>query len=251
VLPGGEIAVVDRDAGLAGIFTEGGGFISYLEAPKGFHPSSVASGSGLGLYVLDSLSSEIYRYDSRWNLAGLAYSTSETALYAGICFDKTGSVYLSDQETDEIVVIDPSAGTERRLGGFGAERGMLVDPAGVAVDEKGLLYVCDWGNSRMQILDGWGGVVKVWVLKSEECVARPKAVSVDRWGNAFVLDEGCGSLRVLNADGVETVRLEGKGPGLGFLSGPEGLDLDSKRLFVADAVDGEIQIFEIQYATYR
>jgi DNA-binding beta-propeller fold protein YncE len=251
VLPAGELAVVDRDAGVAGIFAGDGRFISYLEAPRAFHPSLLASGTGLGLYLLDALSSEIYRYDSRWNLSGLAYSAVGTALYTGMAFDKSGRVYLSDQESDEVLVIDPALGTERRMGGFGAERGMFVDPAGIAIDERGLLHICDWGNSRLQILDEWGGVVKVWKLMSEGCVARPRAIAVDRWGNSFVMDDGCECLRVLSADGVETVRLEGKGPGLGFLSRPEGLDIDSERLIVADAVDGEVQIFDIQYATYR
>ena len=250
-LPWGPIAVVDGDAGIAGMFAEQGGFLSFLEAPGAFRPGLVAAGSGLDLYLLDVFSSEIYRYDSTGSLAGLAYSPLETMVIAGMCVDKSGLVYLSDQESDEVVVIDISAGTERRFGGFGSERGMFVDPAGVAVDERGYLYVCDSGNSRVQVLDGWGGVVKVWDVGGEDCEARPREVAVDRWGNSFVLDEGCGCLRVFRADGSETVRLEGRGPGLGFLARPGCIDLESERLLVADPVEGAIQVFDIRYDKRR
>jgi DNA-binding beta-propeller fold protein YncE len=251
VLPGGELAIVDKSAGVAGLFGQSGVFISYLEAPSTFRPSLEAPGPGLSLYLLDAYSSEIYRFDSTGNLAGLADFADEPALFAGFCFDKTGRAYLSDQERDEIVVIDPSGGTERRLGGFGSERGMFIDPAGIAVDERGMLYVCDRGNSRVQVLDGWGGVLRVWALNGSGCVPRPEAIVVDRWGNSFVTDQGCSCLRVLNDEGTETARLQGKGPGLAFLDRPEGLDLDAGRLLAADPVEGGIQIFEIQYEAYH
>ena len=96
-------------------------------------------------------------------------------------------------------------------------------------------------------MDQWGGVIGVWAVKGEGCEARPSDVAVDRWGNAFVTDTGCSCLRVFNASGRETFRLEGDGPGLRFTKSPGGIDVSDGRLYVADSVAGAIAVFDIRY----
>lgn len=247
VLPSEEIVVVDEDRGRAARFTLGGRFLAYLEAPGAFRASGAALGPGLSVYLLDSIGSTVYRFDSTGQVAGKSHVSTPGTQLSALCFGKAGLAYMSDQDADEIVVIDMGVETEDRFGGFGTGRGMFIDPAGLAVDEKNRLYVCDSGNARVQMLDRWGGVLNVWPLKGDGCTARPKAVAVDRWGNMFITDEGCDCLRVIDATGVETVRLEGKGPGLGFVESPGGLDVYGESLFVADPVEGVIQVFGIVY----
>ena len=246
-LPGDELVVVDEDRGRAGLFSEDGRFISFLEAPGAFRASEAAVGPGLGVYLMDSLGSRVYRFDSLGRLAGEAFAITEESRFVDLCLDKLGTAYLSDAENDEIIVLGAGYGAQGRLGGLGTQEGMFVDPAGLAVDEQNRLYVCDAGNSRVQVLDQWGAVVAVWPIAGDGCRPRPRAIALDRWGNAFITDQGCECLRVVDAAGVETFRLEGSGPGLGFTGNPNGLDVHRGKLFVADAVEGAIQVFDITY----
>ena len=44
-------------------------------------------------------------------------------------------------------------------GSSGRGDGQLRRPSGVAVDHDGYMYVADWGNERVQVLDPEGGFV--------------------------------------------------------------------------------------------
>lgn len=242
-----EFVAVDRDRGLAALFSSQGWFIGYLEAPGSFSPGAAAEGPGMSIYVMDSMSSLVYRFDSRGQLSGKAFSAESIPRPADLCVDKLETGYISDPENDEILVVDAGLGSARRIGGYGTGEGMLIDPSGIAVDERNLLYVCDSGNSRLQVFDQWGAVTRVSPLAGGAYAARPEDVAVDRWGNAFVTDSGCRCLRVLDPAGKETFRLEGSGPGLAFTGVPKGLDESDGKIYVADAVDGAIQVFDIVY----
>jgi DNA-binding beta-propeller fold protein YncE len=245
--PGGELVVVDGETGRAGRFELDGRFVSYLEAPGAFSPSAAALGPGLSIYLLDSFGGDICRYDATGQLAGRVSVREESSRLIDICFDKAGTAYVTDREEDVVHVLHGDAWAESGLGGFGAGPGMLIDPGGVDVDAQDRIYVCDAGNSRVQVLDQWGGVLGVWPVNGDDCEARPGDVAVDRWGNAFVTDTGCSCLRVLNASGVETFRLEGDGPGLRFTESPGGIDVVDGRLYVADSIAAAIQVFDIRY----
>ena len=242
-----EFVAVDRDRGLAALFSSQGWFISYLEAPGSFSPGAAAEGPGMSIYIMDSMSSLVYRFDSRGQLSGKVFSGESIPRPADLCIDKLETGYISDPENDEILVVDAALGSARRIGGYGTGEGMLIDPSGIAVDERNLLYVCDSGNSRLQVFDQWGAVTRLSPLAGGGYSSRPEDVAVDRWGNAFVTDSGCRCLRVLDAAGRETFRLEGSGPGLAFTGMPKGLDESDGKIYVADAVDGAIQVFDIVY----
>lgn len=242
-----EFVAVDRDRGLAALFSSQGWFITYLEAPGSFSPGAAAEGPGMSIYLMDSMSSLVYRFDARGQLSGKMLAGESIQRPADLCIDKLETAYISDPENEEILVTDAGLGSTRRIGGYGTGEGMLIDPSGIAVDERNRLYVCDSGNSRLQVFDQWGAVLRVCPLAGGAYAPRPEDVAVDRWGNAFVTDSGCRCLRVLDSAGQETFRLEGSGPGLAFTGTPGGLDESDGKIYVADAVDGAIQVFDIIY----
>jgi hypothetical protein len=245
-LPSEELVVVDGDRGRAAIFDRNGAFLAYLEAPGAFSPLAAALGPGLSIYLLDSYGGSICRYDATGQLAGVT-NEDRGSSFVDLCFDKTGAAYLSDHVEDKVHVRHGEAWSGAGLGGFGSGSGMFIDPSGLDVDERDLLYVCDTGNSRIQVMDQWGAVTAVVPLREDGCRPRPRSIAVDRWGNLFVTDAGCECLRILGADGAETFCLKGEGPGLSFTESPGGLDEMDERLYVADAVAGAIQVFDIRY----
>ncbi len=248
LLAGEQLVVADAERGLAGMFSLDGDFITYLEAPGAFRAGAVAEGPGMAVYVLESDGPAVYRFDATGQLTGEAYSDEEGRRFKDLCYDKMGALYLSSTEADEIIAVEAGLVGERALGGFGGGRGMFVDPMGLATDGRNRLYVCDSGNSRVQVLDQWGAVLAVWSLKAEGRLPRPETIAADRWGNAFIGDSGCRCLRVLSHDGAETFRLDWGAAGFGSGGGPAGLDVHSGALYVGGELDGTVRVFDITYA---
>jgi DNA-binding beta-propeller fold protein YncE len=246
-LPNEELILVDRDRGRAGLFSSDGVLMTFLEAPGAFRASEVALGPGMTVYVLDTGDGAIYRFESTGQLAGQAYSSPGGERLVALCFDKLGTAYLSDAEGDEILVLDSAYTLGVRWGGFGTGPGMFVDPAGLDVDERNRVYVCDSGNSRIQVLDQWGAVLAVWPLAEDGTRPVPEAIAVDSWGNSFVNDTGCRCLRVLDASGTQTFRLDVGLGEAGFMSSARGVEVADGALLVADENAGEIQVFNIVY----
>lgn len=70
----------------------------------------------------------------------------------GIAIDSSNRVYISDWKTHSILVYTSKGMYVTSFGGKGREQGQFNLPAGLAVDDSGVLYVCDYGNNRVQII---------------------------------------------------------------------------------------------------
>ena len=55
-----------------------------------------------------------------------------------------------------------------RCGELGKDDGEFNEPTGCCVDSKGLLYVADYYNHRIQIFDADGTIVRKWEGDGEE-----------------------------------------------------------------------------------
>ena len=69
---------------------------------------------------------------------------------ASIAVDKNGRVYVSDYEKHRISVFSASGKFLASFGRKGEELGEFNQPTGIQVDGKGILYVCESGNDRIQ-----------------------------------------------------------------------------------------------------
>ena len=107
----------------------------------------------------------------------------------------------------------------------------LSQPAQVAVDGLGRLYVADAGNNRIAMAGAGGGVV----TSMGTGLKAPQGVAVDNVGNVFVADTANNRIVELPAGGGQsTLNVPG-------LSAPTQLAVDAAgNLFVADSGDARI-----------
>ena len=76
--------------------------------------------------------------------------------------DNSGNVYLVDGSTHHILVYDPTGVYLSELGEAGncsSDNNRFCIPSGIAFDTDGNIYVSDNGNSRIQILDSTGAYI--------------------------------------------------------------------------------------------
>jgi DNA-binding beta-propeller fold protein YncE len=75
-------------------------------------------------------------------------------------------------------------------GDSGVEDGQLNQPAVIAFDSEGLLYVTDSGNHRVQVFDNNGNFITKWGSKGsgDGDFSKPESIEVDPNGKVYVAD---------------------------------------------------------------
>lgn len=159
---------------------------------------------------------------------------------SGVALGPEGDVFVADPFSRRIEVfasdgtflrafgkeVNPSGGSictsECQSGAAGAGAGEFAEPAGVAFDESGLLYVADYGNSRIDVysaagvflraygkeVDTGGGDVCMTACQAGEAtgaaggIRRPEGVAVGPAGLIAVADVENARVDVLSSDGV-------------------------------------------------
>ena len=83
-------------------------------------------------------------------------------------------------------------------GSKGSDEGQFLEPAGVAVDSSGNVYVSDFSNNRIQKFTGNGTFISKWGSSGsgEGQFNRPENVAVDSSGNVYVGDTGNNRIQV-------------------------------------------------------
>jgi YD repeat-containing protein len=167
-----------------------------------------------------------------------------------------------------------------QFGSEGVEEGEFKNPAGVAVDSSGDLWVADDLNHRVDEFSsaskfieaiGWGvsnGKAEFEICKAS-CktglrgsgtgeFSEPIAIAINQSsGNAYIIDRGNDCVAELNSKG-EYVRTFGKkGSEHGELANPSGIAIDaSGNVWVADSGNNRVQefsaegVFKASYGSY-
>jgi tripartite motif-containing protein 71 len=105
--------------------------------------------------------------------------------------------------------------------------GNMFDPAGVAIDSGGNVYVADSGNNRIQKFDALGNFQRTWgegvdmttggnlctLVSGDTCqsggfgaasgeMSQPSGVAVDSGGNVYVVDHGNNRVEKFSSSGI-------------------------------------------------
>ncbi len=84
----------------------------------------------------------------------------------GIAVDKTGYIYIADQENDRIVVFDKDGKFLFRFGKKGAEPGSFQAPMGIAISSTGRVFVTDRLQGKVLIFDLKGKFIKEFKVEA-------------------------------------------------------------------------------------
>jgi uncharacterized protein (TIGR03437 family) len=143
----------------------------------------------------------------------------------GLAVDTKGNLYISDttnarvrmMNTSGIVSTIAGTGTPGGTGNFGpAVQAELVDPAGLALDASGDLYIADFGNATVRMINTAGIMIPIAgvdvpgydVFEGDGGVSygatlgAPYALAVDSSGNLYIDDLGSSSIREVNTSGI-------------------------------------------------
>lgn len=126
---------------------------------------------------------------------------------------------------------------------FGSQ--VLADPAGLAVNEDGTVYVCDRAAGSILHFDSHGhSLGRFDRVAHPDSLAGPVAVAIGRHESVFVLESTAHRVRALDSDGTQFLSFGEQGHGTGQLSYPTDLALDAGGdIWVLDAGNFRLQEF--------
>jgi DNA-binding beta-propeller fold protein YncE len=133
---------------------------------------------------------ETYEFVLEWGTPGS--DTGQLSGPIGMCADKDGFVYVSEQHNHRIQKFDSLGNFVMMFGSLGTSNGQFNAPQDVAVDDSGNIYVTDGFNCRVQKFDSLGGFLLVWgdTGSAPGEFLWPEGIAVDSMGNIYVTDGG-------------------------------------------------------------
>lgn len=142
-----------------------------------------------------------------------------------------GSLFVTEFGADRIARVSPRGARELTFGASGIGEGNLLGPQYIAHDGDGILYVSDWGNSRICKFTTDGEFVQCFGGESSffRGLSEPTGIVV-RDGEVFVADAGARSVFVFDESGNLLREIGDLG-----LRRPEALRVfDERHLLLAD-----------------
>ncbi|MCX7934784.1 MAG: SMP-30/gluconolactonase/LRE family protein, partial [Planctomycetota bacterium] len=125
-------------------------------------------------------------------------------------------------------------------------------PADVALDKQGDMYIVDRGNARVQKISAAGVFLRKWGTAGvgDGQFGAPEAICLDASGSVYVADTGNNRVQKFDANGGFQMKWGMQGALPGQFQSPRGVAVDAQgRLYIADAGNNRIQRFVLQGQT--
>jgi uncharacterized protein (TIGR03437 family) len=276
-------------AGQSGVATFGGDGGKATSAGIG-GPFAVAVDSSGNFYISDQFNNRVRKVDTSGNISTVAgngtagfsgdggsATSAELNSPAGVALDSSGNLYIADSgnfvvrkvagSTISTVAGNNGSGAGYAGDGAAATSAQLNNPAHLAFDAAGNLYIADPGNNVVRkvntsgtistvagIFSGGAGYTGDGGQATQALLANPEGVAVDHAGNLYIADTRNNVIRKVDTKGVITT-VAGNGalnPGFtgdggpatqASLNGPKGVAVDAAgNLFIADSFNSAIRV---------
>ncbi|MGO9959092.1 MAG: hypothetical protein ACLP50_24520, partial [Solirubrobacteraceae bacterium] len=277
VTPAGVLSIVAGVPLQSGAPTPGPAASSDLGAP-----AAVAVDGAGNLYIADTGNDVVEKVTASGTLSVIAgvpgqsgaptagpAARSDLGEPAGVAVDRTGNLYIADTTNDIVERVTPG-GVLSIVAGDGqfgaptpgpATSSDLGEPAGVAIDGSGNLYIADAGNDVVEKVTASGTLSVIAGVPGESgavssgpatssSLGNPAGVAVDRAGNVYIADTADNVVERVTTGGVLSV-VAGDGefgaptPGPATssdLGAPAGVAVDAAgNLYIADTDNSDIE----------
>ncbi len=150
-----------------------------------------------------------------------------------------GRIVVADPGRGGVFAFKPEGGLEVYEFAYGARR--FASPAGIACGPGRSLFVADAALGAVVELDGEGRTVR---RIGEGQLGRPTGLALDRErGELYVADTAAHEIRVFDAAGTPLRRFGRRGEAEGEFNFPTHLWFRGGDLYVADTMNGRVQVF--------
>lgn len=196
-------------------------------------PAGVAVDSARNIYISDSANHRVRKVATDGTITTVAGNgqpgfggdgsqggAAQLNHPGGLAVDTAGNLYIADVLNSRVrkVAADGTISTVAGNGSFGfsgdngaASSAQLNQPAGLAVDKSGNLYIADTANHRVRKVSGGtittiaGNGINGYIADGDPATSEelfyPNGVAVDSAGNVYIADTQNNRVRVVTSDG--------------------------------------------------
>jgi hypothetical protein len=202
---------------------------------------------------------------------GAAATDAQLASPAGVAVDATGNIYIADQYTQRVRVVNTAgvisifAGTGYGFSGDGgaATDAQLSFPVAVALDNGGNVYIADANNNRVRMVNT-NGVISTFAgngtsgfagdggAATDANINGVNAIAADALGNIYLSDRNNQRIRMVNTNGIISTVVGSGSPGSGgdggaatdaYLYNPDGVAVDAiGNIYIGDFQNNTIRM---------
>ena len=134
-----------------------------------------------------------------------------------------------------------------QFGTSGSGNGQFREPADLATDTAGNIYVSDSQNSRVEEFTNAGIFIRAFGSRGSgtgQFVGATQGVAVDSTGNVFISDVSGGRIQEFSNTGTFIRTFGSQGSGTGQFNGPAGMAIDAAgNVFVVDNGNDRVEVF--------
>ncbi len=163
-----------------------------------------------------------------------------------MAMDSEENLWISDEGTNKITIIDKRGEIQAQWGESGDGDGQLNRQSGIALDADENVYVADTQNHRIQKFTRDGEPLLRFGRygKGEGEFDMPWGVHVDELGDVYVADWRNDRIQKFTAEGEFLMEFGGSGTGEGEFDRPSGVTVDEDGdIYVADWANSRVQLF--------
>ncbi|OGF65151.1 MAG: hypothetical protein A2Y62_18330 [Candidatus Fischerbacteria bacterium RBG_13_37_8] len=222
-------------------------------------PTGIAIDSKDRIFVADSQQNIVFIYNNEGVLTGHLGGVDIFNRPTGIAIDEDRErIYVSNTRNNRIDVFNLNGEHLFEIGGMGVDpkgenteqsAGKFFAPTYLSLDKDGNIYVTDFLNCRIQILDPRGKPVSTIGRCGNRPreFARPKGIALDSEGHIYVVDAAFNNIQIFDKTGRLLLVFGGAGHEPGTFDLPAGIHIDKndKIYVVADTFHiPQIQLFQ-------
>jgi DNA-binding beta-propeller fold protein YncE len=162
----------------------------------------------------------------------------------GVAADASGNLYIADLGNARVQKFSAEGDFLVAFGKPGTGEGELRAPNGITVDSAGNIYVADAHNHRLTKFKADGTFEKLWSGPTPGFYGlRDVAIGPNK--QLYVLDQGRNRIVRLDPESESFTEWGQEGTSEGEFKDPTGLDVAGDEVFVADAGNSRIQVFDL------
>ena len=176
-----------------------------------------------------------------------------------VAIDRSTNVLVCENERQRIDMYGPNGALGWQKGTQGSGDGEFENPAGIATDGLGFVYVADVGNARVQKFNAaTGAFVTKWGSygTGQRQFRKPRAIAVDTQNNVYVLDNQNLTVQKFSSDGTTYFGSFGGQAGAGdaqfstLADGPSEIVIDAAgNAYISDPGNQRIQRWHVVSTT--
>ncbi len=220
-----------------------------IEAGK---PTGMSVGPDGYLYVADTHYHRIVVFDAQGQIINefgkFGEAEGEFIYPTDVAFDKDGRIFVSEYGgNDRISVFDKDGVFQYCFGEPGTGEGQFSRPSAICIDASNkYLYIADACNHRIAVYTLEGDLVRYLghIGTESGCLRYPYDLALSDKGNLVVCEYGNNRIQMLSPQG-ESLAVYGRaGRNAGELAYPWGLVVDREYVYIVDAGNNRIQVWQ-------